>query len=84
LVGYIIIFCIIRLILSILSMNNSDSPAMPIVDFAPGLTKREAFIMAAMQGLCANPNTNTTGQWQEKLAKDAVFIADVTLKEFEQ
>lgn len=45
-------------------MNNADMPAYPNTDsivsiddeFCEGLTKREAFRMAALQGLCANPN----------------------------
>lgn len=46
---------------------------------APGLTKREAFAMAAMQGLAANPS-NEYGMTQE-YALDAVRMADALLAE---
>lgn len=71
-------------------MKNSQQPAFPIslqegltnnshVD--SGLTKREMFAMAAMQGLC----TSLDGTIQindtiaEQISKEAVLIADKTL-----
>lgn len=51
------------------SMKNADMPAMPVL-YAPGqhggmehcgtrgMTKREAFAMAAMQGFLANSNSS--------------------------
>ena len=70
-------------------MKNSDMPAMPIElsgfgMYAPeahhGLTKREMFAMAAMQGLCAH-----SGDYHkfEHLASDAVNYADALLAELE-
>ena len=71
-------------------MKNGDMPAMPIEingfgQYAPevygGLTKREMFAMAAMQGLCAH-----SGDYHEfsHLASDAVNYADSVLAELEK
>ena len=71
-------------------MKNGDMPAMPIElngfgQFKPeafiGLTKREMFAMAAMQGLCAH-----SGDYHEfsHLASDAVNYADSVLAELEK
>ena len=71
-------------------MKNGDMPAMPIEingfgQYAPevygGLTKREMFAMAAMQGLCAH-----SGDYHEfsHLASDAVNYADSLLVELER
>ena len=50
-----------------------------------GLTKREAFAMAAMQGLCANQyNIITESNARSNLAKEAVQQADALLKELEK
>ena len=68
-------------------MNNADLPASPtylphynnqheVIAWVPhgGLTKREAFVMAAMHGLCAG---------QSRTFEDHVFgavrLADLTL-----
>jgi len=67
--------------------DNKDLPAYPIhIDVPPnserqGLTKIEAFTMAAMQGLCANPfylETNF-GKTIPGIAEDAIKIAKATL-----
>ena len=71
--------------------NNGDLPAMPLEREAElassfnaadtyGLTKREQFAMAAMQGLCA------TGQYGsfDHVAQDAVKAADELLAELEK
>ena len=83
-------------------MNNSDMPANPITDKSGhlkqvsdhvdyksrmcGLTKREAFAMAAMQGWlarCANvPHTHKLEP--ESVASVAVSMADALLKELEE
>ena len=72
-------------------MKNGDMPAMPTSpnDRDPewaaarsgGLTKREMFAMAAMQGLCAH-----SGDYHEfsHLASDAVNYADSVLAELEK
>ena len=71
-------------------MKNADMPAHPIELsgfglYAPeahyGLTKREMFAMAAMQGLCAH-----SGDYHEfsHLASDAVNYADSVLAELEK
>lgn len=73
-----------------MSIKNGDMPAMPIElsgfgQFAPeaylGLTKREEFAKAAMQGMCAH-----SGDWHEPahMAIDAVAIADALLAELER
>ena len=65
-------------------MKNSDMPAMPIElngfgQFAPevytGLTKREMFAMAAMQGLLSDPNMTLTSA-----VNIAVEAADLLLR----
>lgn len=47
-----------------------------------GLTKREMFAMAAMQGLCGN-STPGSHHIPENLAKEAVQYADELLKQLE-
>lgn len=68
-------------------MKNGDMPAMPVFDpqapaadfeWVTGLTKREAFAMAAMLGListCVDPDT---------IPEDAVRMADAQLAALEQ
>ena len=72
-------------------MKNADMPAMPCQplgqdgmpshEMTYGLTKREMFAMAAMQGLCAH-----SGDYHEfsHLASDAVNYADSVLAELEK
>ena len=71
-------------------MKNSDMPAMPIEingfgQYAPeaftGLTKREMFAMAAMNGIMSNSNDRYT---YEQLAWHAVAQADALLSELEK
>ena len=75
-------------------MKNADLPAMPTpyADLAQngsrelyctesGLTKREMFAIAAMQGICSNPNDRYT---YEQLAGHAVKHADALLAELEK
>lgn len=71
-------------------MKNGDMPAMPIElyghgQYAPvaytGLTKREMFAMAAMQGICSNPYDRYT---YEQLAGHAVKHADALIAELEK
>ena len=71
-------------------MTNADMPAMPIElngfrkcaqESYTGLTKREMFAMAAMQGICANSSDRYT---YEQLAGHAVAHADALLKQLEQ
>lgn len=75
-------------------MKNADLPAMPIEingfgQFAPeahtGLTKREAFAMAALQGLSGAHNHD--GEWSHDskiVAVVAVKYADALLAELER
>ena len=65
-------------------MKNADMPAMPIEldgngQYAPvaytGLTKREMFAMAAMQGILADPSSQI-----ELSARAAVIAADLLLR----
>lgn len=83
-------------------MSNGNEPTYPTLDrygiadcvkyyqVIGGLTKREVFAMAAMQGLAANADVAwqpTVGQqqdgitWAHLLAKDAVHAADALLAE---
>lgn len=80
-------------------MNNGDMPAMPVTDDAGmpfnsvpedlctiGLTKREAFSKAAMQGLLAadSDGASIEGTYAEAIARDAVSFADALLNELER
>ena len=86
-------------------MSNADNPAFPVDgNYAydaiqhgkQGLTKREMFAMAAMQGILANPansnldvmGVNTAGPLgfiaANFAAKEAVQYADELLKALEQ
>jgi hypothetical protein len=66
-------------------VKNGNMPAMPTQvnggDLFGGLTKREQFAMAAMQGLCAHSGDYHTPQ---DLSSDAVMYADVLLVELEK
>ena len=75
-------------------MKNGDMPAMPIEingfgQYAPevygGLTKREMFAMAAMQGILSNPSaidviTSSTADW---VVKGSLLAADALLNGLE-
>ena len=69
-------------------MSRGDGPAYPTDTehqasahtwHCTGLTVREAFALAAMQGLCANSEETTS-----TIAQRAVGIADATLAELER
>lgn len=74
-------------------MNNKDKPAYPTKNHKMehdrsthghwGLSKRERFAMAAMQGLCASESDE---HWWEhdNLAKESVMRADALLAELEK
>lgn len=72
--------------IKVIEMNNSDNAAFPTQvnggDLFGGLTKREAFVMAAMQGLCANSYLAATPP--EQISRYSVKIADATLAELEK
>jgi len=77
-------------------MDNANMPVTPIVgsngriqpftddqgfsSMATGLTKREAFVMAAIQGISVNFNDYTGADWSDDLASDAIRLADSALK----
>jgi hypothetical protein len=48
-----------------------------------GMTKREAFAMAAMRGMLANPSFDGTLDALEAIATDSVTAADLTLAALE-
>lgn len=69
-------------------MKNADLPAMPIEfngfgQYAPecygGLTKREMFAMAAMQGLTSIDNFSNDSETISNMAKWSVKCADALL-----
>ena len=67
-------------------MKNADMPASGIPEtdwngFYHGLTKREMFAVAAMQGILSNSNDRYT---YEQLAGHAVAQADALLSELEK
>ena len=64
-------------------MRNADMPAMPLentIHFYPGLTKREAFAMAAMQALLSNQTKYGSA---EEYAIGALSYADALLAALE-
>lgn len=69
------------------NMHNRDRPARPIFhESSTGLTKREEFTKAALQGLLANPGRcsphNATPQAvANAMGKAAVLFADAALTE---
>ena len=68
-------------------MNNSERSAYPLTEYdkygnmPKGLTKREAFAMAAMQGLLSDSDR---GGSCEAYARDAIKFADALLKELDE
>lgn len=56
---------------------DPDSQAFPNEQGARGLTKREYFIAAALQGICANPNNQTLSA---AVVQEAIWIADKTIE----
>jgi hypothetical protein len=67
-------------------VKNADEPTCPLTSMSEynhaGLTKREEFTKAAMQGLAANGqySMNTAAG----IANEAIQIADATLAELER
>lgn len=67
----------------------ADDAAMPRAGFyhdadtydcgANGLTKREYFAVAAMQGMCGNAQYDATASTAPDFAKDAVIYADALI-----
>ena len=69
------------------SVSNSDGvfEDSDSTGLGYGLTKREAFAMAAMQGKCSHPEFyNCSDTWAEEIAKNSVKMADALLKELEK
>lgn len=70
-----------------MTVKNGDMPAMPVFPDTEtghaaafrGLTKREQFAMAAMQGFCTDGNMNT-----DNIPVVAVRVADELLAELER
>lgn len=73
-------------------MENKDKPAYPVgiknnTDYTivEGMTKREVFAMATMQGLCANPAHTGDNQLGAKtIAEWSIAQADELLKQLDQ
>lgn len=74
--------------------NNGDAPAMPVMDEHPehgqhyGLTKREQFAMAAMQGMLSHstrykPREGASSNWHKAISEEAVQLADALLAELQ-
>ncbi len=70
--------------------QSTEHFACPTTVYHTGMTKREAFTMAAMQGLCANQDLVAMVQSMpdtaiyRSVAKTAVAQADALLKELEK
>lgn len=55
------------------------------IEFGLGLTKREAFAMAAMQGMSSHSDFyGQSKSFAEDIARDSVKFADALLKELEK
>ena len=76
-----------------MTIKNGDMPAKPIEingfgQFAPeafiGLTKREMFAMAAMQGILSSETDARHHNNEEALAESAVKCADALLSQLER
>jgi|TARA_R100000027_G_scaffold67691_1_gene67819 hypothetical protein len=80
----------------IMKIKNGDMPAMPLDyqhhntrgDYVKkglsGLTKREQFAMAAMQGILSNPYWNEYGEYTpDAVSKSATEYADALLEQLE-
>lgn len=77
-------------------MNNKDMPAYAVTgkdgpvratqDGPPciGVTKLEAFTMAALQGLCANTHEFMMGKGSQGIALTAIEVAEAALAELEK
>ncbi len=71
---------------------NGESPSSPVVAefdvISEGLTKREAFAMAAMQNILSHYNPYESGDFDSSeynvTASHAVGLADALLKELEK
>ena len=77
-------------------MNNSESPAQPVIDdcisthnqeIFYGLTKREHFAGLAMQGLLSKQDlalgSNAHNELRDQLVSASVNIADALLKKLD-
>lgn len=73
-------------------MENSERPAYPVESQSAvssnyhGLTKREEFAKAALQGLCGNPNVpfkQIESDVAQFYAASALKLADELLKQLE-
>ncbi len=66
--------------------GNGGLPEYPVAEAQrDGLTKREAFAMAAMQGIAAScPTVTEESSWAETLASWSVSAADAILAELEK
>ena len=63
---------------AVMQVANTNSHAMPALKSMLGLTKREMFAMAAMQGLLANMGRDGSGSIPDVVAS-AVYAADALL-----
>ena len=76
-------------------MRNADMPAMPTTKIFPmpsggtrtettgGLTKREAFAMAAMQGFLSNSKVNFMVPTDSSVVLESIKVADALLAALE-
>jgi len=63
------------------SFGQASNTGYEVKEYSVGLTKREAFAMAAMQGYTVSMSINTVDC--EDIAKMSVYMADALLKELE-
>jgi hypothetical protein len=63
--------------------NNAAFPIEQPGPYAKGLTKREMFAMAAMQGICSNEATPSRLSTFGEIAQASVTLADALLAALE-
>lgn len=69
-------------LIEMISTCESDSALDSYISTFGGLTKREQFAMAAMQGLLADPNNSDTGM--DRIANYAIEAADALLAKLDK
>ena len=62
--------------------QGASDAGFPIVEHRGGITIRQAFVMAAMQGLCANSSLGDFSY--AAYATQAIWVADATLKALDE
>ena len=76
-------------LIEMVSTCESDSALDSYISTFGGLTKREQFAMAAMQGMLSHatrykPREGASENWHEAISEEAVQLADALLAELDK